>query len=250
MHPDERGIYVALLTAGAAIVLLGLYYTVMLVFYQKKRVKAYLSATKAEFTLLEAERVRISSDLHDGAGASITGIKLKLLSVQALNAEQKEIFTDINVLMEDLAVFIRTIAYEVQPLMVQHNSLESAIEELLIPFYQSGLYQISFLWQAEVRLVQPDTAFHIYRIAQEILNNIAKHAQASRIEISVSESRGDFCLSISDNGKGFSNPYPAKPGMGLRTIRMRADLLQALLSIDTKLKTGSVYVLQIPKKMI
>lgn len=246
MHADEGRIYVVILTAGGVIILLGLFYTIMMVMYQKKRVKAYLLATKGEFTLLEAERLRISSDLHDSAGSSLAGIKLKLSSIPSLNPAQREAIDTASVSIEDLATNLRTIAHELQPLMLQYHNLENAIEELLAPFYQSGHYAIEFAWTTDLQIRDPDTAIHIYRIVQEILSNIAKHADANRIDLLAYENKDHFCLSIADNGKGFGDPHQPKPGLGLRTMRMRADLLQSSLYIDTKLTAGCVCLLQIP----
>ncbi len=129
--------------------------------------------------------------------------------------------------------------------------MQAAIEELLVPLHQSGHYQIRYLWEAGSEPLQQEAATQLYRIVQEILNNIVKHAHASSINIHVYRERKKFCLSLQDNGTGFVAPIFNKyQGLGLGNIHARAEFLNAKLYLTTGANKGTWYVLEVPERVV
>ncbi len=82
-------------------------------------------------------------------------------------------------------------------------------------------------------------ATHLYRIAQEATGNAIKHAQAKSIVVSLKQSDGELTLTIKDNGRGFSRGSIAIEGMGLRIMEYRADMIGAMLRVDSTVGKGT-----------
>jgi signal transduction histidine kinase len=90
-----------------------------------------------------------------------------------------------------------------------------------------------------VLVENPTTATHLYRIAQEAMGNAIKHAQAKSIVVSLKQSDSELTLTIKDNGRGFSRERMVIEGMGLRIMEYRADMIGAMLRVDSAVGKGT-----------
>ncbi len=251
MHTDETRAYIALLTAGMTVVLLTIFCVVMIIRYQQKVVSAYLRSIEKEIRISEAERRQTASDVHDEMSARLLGIKLKLSSLHLADPHQHQLLQEANQAIDLLANRMRVFSHQMMSPVLERNRLQAAIEELLIPLRQSGHYQIRYLWEAGSEPLRQEAATQLYRIVQEILNNIVKHAQASQIDIYVYRERKKFCLSVLDNGTGFVTPMPGKyQGLGLGNIHARAEFLNAKVYLTTGINKGTQYLLEVPEKEV
>lgn len=185
----------------------------------------------------ERERERIGHELHDGLGQQLTGIAFlsKALS-QKLNAqalpEAKEA-SQIVAMINQAVSETRLLARGLQPVEVDANGLMSALEGLASNIEALFHIDCNFRCTAPVLLHDRNTANHLYRIAQEAVNNAVKHGKSKHISIELSAPRGRIQLIVRDDGAGI-DPCTADngPGMGLQIMRYRANLIGANLEIE------------------
>jgi signal transduction histidine kinase len=98
-----------------------------------------------------------------------------------------------------------------------------------------------------VLVENPTVATHLYRIAQEAMGNAIKHAQAKSIVVSLKQSDNELTLTIKDNGRGFSRTSMAMEGMGLRIMEYRADMMGAMLRVDSTIGKGTTVACRLRK---
>jgi PAS domain S-box-containing protein len=204
---------------------------------------------KLEQELLEIadrEQRRIGSDLHDDLCQRLAGIRfacdaLKKTIGKALPDEIArqigKIGTDVSEAIEHTRMLARGLA----PVALDAQGLVSALHELteVVP----KLFGVKCIYRGEENLAirDPLVATHLYRIAQEAINNALKHGHPSQMIVSLKRSDDKAVLTVEDNGAGFSPPEASKSteGMGLRTIAYRAGMIDAGLQIESSPGKGT-----------
>jgi signal transduction histidine kinase len=128
----------------------------------------------------------------------------------------------------------RMLARGLSPVALESNGLTSALQELTDGVKE--LFGVDYTFKTKGRVVVTDgmVATHLYRIAQEAINNALKHGAASRLLVSLKKIGDKVSLTISDNGAGFLIDSPQSRGMGLRTIAYRAGMIGAALEVRSK----------------
>jgi signal transduction histidine kinase len=195
----------------------------------------------------EEERRRISESLHNGVGQILYATKLHLdqinlnqtpLDLEKLwKAKQK---TD--QLLSDAIKETRKVSHELIPFLLQEYGLAVAITDSCQRFSQAGL-QIS-CYVLEDRLDKYEE-MAIFRITQELVNNIVKHSQASRARIEIYLEKEQIIIEAQDNGKGIDLEQPWK-GIGLNTIKDRVRLLEGTMQIDSVPGKGTLVSIVLP----
>lgn len=191
----------------------------------------------------ERERERIGHELHDGLGQQLTGIAfLSKALVHKLDAQKRPEASDASqiVAMINQAVSeTRQLARGLQPVEVEENGLMSALDGLASNI--EGLFHVDckFRCAAPVLLRDRNTANHLYRIAQEAVNNAIKHGKAAHISIELAAPRGRIQLVVSDDGVGIDEHSASSTGMGLQIMRYRANLIGADLAIASEPGNGT-----------
>lgn len=192
----------------------------------------------------ERERERIGHELHDGLGQQLTGIAFlsKALSrkLATQSAEEAAQATQIVTLINQAVSETRQLARGLQPVEVEENGLMSALEALAANIERLFHIQCKFQCNEAVLVKENAVANHIYRIAQEAVNNAIKHGKAKHISIELSAPQGRMQLSVHDDGMGF-HPYliGKNSGMGLQIMRYRAKMIGASLDIESDPGHGS-----------
>ena len=247
MHPEETRVYVAILTLSCLSIALVACYITLMIRHQQKNAAAYQYAMQEEMNLLEAQGSRMAADLHDGVNAGLIVAKLKLSLLSLQDEQQQLIVEEADACLANLSHTIRAISQQLMPLVLQQNGLKAAIEDLLGPLYECRRYEIYYHWEAGECPLPPETVLHLYRMIQEMLNNIVKHANASAIEISAENTQRRFSLTVADNVIGFSEASLSNsPGLGLRNITIRANLIQAKLYKNTDDGNGTCFRIEVP----
>jgi signal transduction histidine kinase len=183
----------------------------------------------------ESERRRIGHDLHDGLGQHLTGIALqaKLLNqrLSAADVPEAEQAARIAKLVNESIAWTRDLARGLSPLSLE-GGLPAALEELAAN--ASNLLGIRCTSQCEAPRVSlsRESVMHLYRIAQEAINNSVKHGKANRVEIGISADNGQIVMSVADNGTGLSEKTRSNPGIGLQIMEYRARMIGASLSVE------------------
>jgi two-component system, NarL family, sensor histidine kinase UhpB len=192
----------------------------------------------------EAERVGIARDLHDEVGQLLTGVLLHLNSIaEAVPTHRDEIDAAkqaVRVALDE----VRRISSELRPEMLEHLGLVSALTELSTTFARVSGLRVERQFEPALPKLSADTELALYRIAQEALTNVARHAAATKVTIALEHGPGSVVLSVSDNGCGFDGE-PQEQG-GLRSMRERALLIDGALAIKPGRRGGVEVRLEVP----
>jgi two-component system, NarL family, sensor histidine kinase UhpB len=169
----------------------------------------------------EAERRRIASGLHDEVGQVLTGVLLRLDDDETKQAVRQA--------LEE----VRRIARELRPEMLEQLGLVSALTELSRRFADSSGVRVDRQFATDLPPLSDDAELAVYRVAQESLTNIARHADASRVEIALQPGAESVVLRVADDGRGIPGPDAAALNghSGLRGMRERALLVGGALAI-------------------
>jgi two-component system sensor histidine kinase UhpB len=171
----------------------------------------------------EAERTRIARGLHDEVGQALTGVLLQLES----EGRSEEAKAAVRQALEE----VRRIARELRPEMLEHLGLVSALTELSRKFAdQSGL-RIERRFADDLPPLSDEAELAVYRIAQESLTNVARHANASRVEVALQRGAGSVVLRVVDDGGGMDDTAALNGHGGLRGMRERAMLVGGALAV-------------------
>jgi two-component system sensor histidine kinase UhpB len=221
--PEEGGLEVAELTRA---------FNEMLERLEAERRESGQRALRAQ----EAERLRIASGLHDEVGQVLTGVLLRLDDAETKEAVRQALDE------------VRRIARELRPEMLEQLGLVSALTELSRRFAESSGVTVERRFAGDLPPLSDDAELAVYRVAQESLTNIARHADASRVEIALEPGADSVVLRVVDDGRGIPVPdaFALNGHGGLRGMRERALLVGGALAIKRG-GTGGVEVrLEVP----
>jgi len=176
----------------------------------------------------EAERIRISGELHDGVLQRITSLTLRLGIVKYQVPADSEAKTSIMGLQQELigiGTDVRHVSHELHPALLHESGLPAALSSYCEEFSKVRGLPVSCKTDESVKELSPGAALCLYRIAQEALGNAAKHSKAKRVEVQLTRSDGRVCLLVSDDGVGCA-PGQTGNSRGLGLINMRERVLQ------------------------
>ncbi|HKI93288.1 MAG TPA: histidine kinase, partial [Gaiellaceae bacterium] len=197
----------------------------------------------------EAERVRIARGLHDEVGQVLTGVLLQLDSLtdanadpddRALRAERTR--QAVRRALEE----VRRIAQELRPALLEHLGLVSALTELARTFADQSGIAVKRRFAGGLPGLSEEGEIAIYRVAQESLTNVARHAGASRVELTLEPGAGSVVLRVIDDGVGIDAEAPQDGRGGLRGMRERAMLVGGVLAVKPARRGGVEIRLEVP----
>jgi len=201
-------------------------------------------------TAQEEERARIGRELHDGISQLVAALSLDVTNIKESLAEGKiEISRGLSRLKQRifrLANNIRELSHELHPAVLEHAGLVAALQSFCAEFRHREKITVGLKVGAVPKLKDPQAALSIYRIVQEGLQNIRKHARVKAAEVELSSSQKDrLVLRIHDKGAGF-DPAAARSGLGLTSIRERVHLLGGRLKINSAPGRGTELLIEVP----
>jgi PAS domain S-box-containing protein len=215
------------------------------------------SLTAQIFTTQETERRRLSLELHDELGQSLTALKLQLRAIaNSLRKDQKRLkqecmhmLTYINEVVED----VRRLSHDLSPSLLENMGLQAALHHLLENFRKFYLITENLDELHDIEDFLPAEAnIHIFRIFQEILTNIEKHSQATEVRVEVARSDRHLTYRIADNGRGMPSDVADRsggvPGLGLTAISERVYMLGGILEISSNENAGTEIKFTVPLK--
>jgi two-component system, NarL family, sensor kinase len=196
----------------------------------------------------------VSQEIHDNMGQllSVARINLNILEKELSETPQLKRISDTNILLGDVIKYIRMLSKGLNSDMLSTYGLRESIKFELKRIEQSAMISCLFTTEGEDYAIDAKKEIVIYRMMQEILNNILKHAEATEISIAMNYTPANFLLSISDNGKGFDQVEAvsrniADAGSGLRNLQKRAALVGAELKINSEPGQGTQIRINLPK---
>jgi len=185
----------------------------------------------------DEERAKIAQELHDGTSGSLYGIKLHLQFLKNNSTDASGIISKIEKQIDALSLEIKNITKKISPLTLKNFGLNSSINEYIID-YQLDTTSIEFNCGLGEERFANDLEANVFRIIQECITNILKHAQATTILIDLHKSDNYLQLKIEDNGKGILIA-PEHNGNGLSNILYRLQLLNGTIDIISKTHYGT-----------
>jgi signal transduction histidine kinase len=196
----------------------------------------------------ERERKRIAVDLHDGVGQTMSAAKINLSSLQKELAfetdEQKDVFEKIVGLVDESCKEVRSVSHSMMPNALLKSGLAAAIRNFIHQL-DSRVLQVDFYSEGLEENLGADKEVVLYRVIQECVNNVIKHASASRLQVALIKDEEGISVTIEDNGIGFERTAEST-GIGLRNIRSRTDYLKGTVEWDTAPGKGTVVSIHIP----
>ena len=252
---ERRRFWLAVALGGIGLVIVS---SVLLMQVQRRRARAANDASliaererglKAVLANTDAERKRIASELHDGVGQQLTGLKFRLEDIASRVTEKlpeqaanvKEILS----ITEDASRDVRTIAHSMMPRALGDLGLAPALNDMLQKsLTRPGMHHSFEHFGVEARL-PPDVEVGVYRIAQELVGNIIKHADARHVSVQLLKNKGHLVLIVEDDGRGI-DPANRSNGMGMLSINDRARSLHGTIDIASDQGSGTVATLRIP----
>jgi two-component system, NarL family, sensor histidine kinase UhpB len=193
----------------------------------------------------EAERGRIARGLHDEVGQVLTGVLLQLAAVsRTLAPERRRAVEETAEAVREALEEVRRISAELRPYMLDHLGLVSALTELSRTFASWSGVPLHHDFPDVLPPLAPEVGLALYRVAQESLTNVARHAEADTVRVSLRAFPSRVVLRIVDDGHGIEGV--AVPGGGTRGMRERAMLIGAHLTIGPAEPRGLEIRLEVP----
>ncbi len=216
------------------------------VVYRNKKNKIINNVIKLQSRIEgeEQERMRISHELHDGVNSQLTAVKSFMIAAQDKFSALKHLdeFNTAKQILSETATEIRNIAHSMAPGNLLNIGLASAIRTFCDKIFMANNIHYNFETAGDVSLIEQNLALNIYRIVQELCNNIVKHARATSVTIICSNLAQEVLLIVEDNGKGLSENYlQYSDGMGLKGVRERVAMFQGVLLIESEVNKNTTF---------
>jgi two-component system sensor histidine kinase UhpB len=197
--------------------------------------------------VLEGERRRISRELHDEVGQTLTGVMLQVEGLAATIPEElREQLDELRETARRGTEDVRRIASRLRPEALEDLGLQSALATLATSFGDQAGVRVERQLERGLRL-SDEQELVIYRVAQEALTNVARHARAEHVEVRLESSDDRTVLTVRDDGRGLE-PRALASSNGIRGMRERAMLIGADLSINGRPGRGTRVQLSIPTR--
>jgi PAS domain S-box-containing protein len=203
----------------------------------------------------ENERQMISRELHDTVAQDLSSTKINsegLLEYKSLTSGAREKISQISHDLHDTLMTIRDLSYYLKPPGLEKLGLVQPLYQFCKEFSEKNDVQVDFQAAGiENVSLSYDIKLNLYRLAQEGLNNVRKHAGAKKVAVKLVASFPDIILRIEDDGKGFDLKQrlaesPGEKRLGLRSMQERVRLIQGRMSIDSIVGKGTKVIIKIP----
>jgi len=202
----------------------------------------------------EEERAALSREVHDVLGQQLTSFKMDLhwlgRRLKDLPEEVKEKMKNISLAIDATIKTVRKIASELRPGILDDLGLVAALEWHSEEFENRSGIKVNFSSEINNVKIQPKIAIAIFRIFQELLTNVARHAKATEVNASLGIANKALCLKVTDNGQGFSKEkIEAKKTMGMLGMRERTLLLSGKYEVNSEPGKGTSTLITVPIDM-
>ncbi len=208
----------------------------------KEKERGFATVIKAS----EDERNRISKDLHDGIGQEMAALKMSInhLKDKETDDAKKEQIDKILKNCARSADEIRIISHQMMPRSLMENGLLEAIEYLLQSTFELSDIKYKFEYFDINQRFDERIEISLYRVLQELVNNIVKHANASEVNVLLSKQGNNLVFFVEDNGVGMQNK--SKRGHGVLNIKSRIDMIKGSINYQPTTNSGTTAIITIP----
>jgi two-component system, NarL family, sensor kinase len=251
MHQEEMTFYVKIILAIVMLTIIVFTFIISSIIHQKKIIRLNELLLKAEIDILEKERKRIAADLHDELGPILSSVKLYLNAIDTKEEEERIILLKATALLDNAISEIRQISRNLMPVALQDHELNDAVHQLVNHFIDSRSKSVRLTSEISGIHLDKNIEITVFRIIQEILNNIIKHSKATEIDLKLWVTGNLLKIRAEDNGIGFNQENVTGinaigSGLGLKNITSRVNLLNGKFQIDSVIGKGTEVNLEIP----
>jgi len=199
----------------------------------------------------EQERMRVARELHDDLGQALTALKMDVIGLLEKSRHSPDAAPMVDRILRTIdatVTAVQRISSELRPSVLDDLGLFAAIESEAQLFEERTGIECEVSLPSEPPEVEKASATAIYRIVQEALTNVARHSDATRVEIRVRERADELFLEIRDDGRGIAPAQVADPAsLGLAGIRERADILGGTALIEGVAGRGTIVSIRLPR---
>lgn len=205
-------------------------------------------ASIAVFTAQEEERKRISKDLHDGVGQQLSGVKMAFQKVSkelaSIAPEKASDINKISQIVSESADEVRAISHQMMPKALLELGLIQALEDMLSKSLSINNINYEFEHFGIEQRLEERIEISVYRVAQELINNIIKHSGSTYVSLQLFKNAGKLVFIVEDNGNGIQ---PSKgDGHGLLNMKSRINSVHGELNLEPSPKSGTLATIRIP----
>ncbi len=250
---ESKNLWIGVIASGAAVLVLlftGLYRNYRhKQTMQENRIRILQQAhevdhLKAMMKGEEKERVRLARELHDGIGGMLTAMKMSLGKARSRFPQLSTVpaVGDVMKMLEDTTAEVRKTAHNLMPDVLIKHGLEDALLIYCARISAGGVLQVDVHVHLETEQLDKGVELFLYRIAQELIQNVVKHAHADQAILQIMQKEGRISIVVEDNGTGF-DPDEESEGVGLQNLRYRVQALEGLLSVmSAKGRSTTIYI--------
>ncbi len=222
---------------------------------EKQKAQALLDSHELRFNQArlegqEKERTRIAKDLHDRLGSMLSMVKVHYKSVEeqldTLKDTNQKQYEKANTLLDEACEEVRKIANDINSGTLSKFGLIAALEDLTMSLNESKHITADLTIHGIDTQLDADTEIEIYRIIQELIHNILKHAFAKEVSIQLLQGEKGLNIMVEDDGVGFMYDTENITGMGLKNVASRVEKLEGELQVDSTLNNGTTIMIDIP----
>lgn len=221
---------------------------------EKERLSSLIEAQKdahmkALMQAQDSERKRIASDLHDSLGSLLSSVRLRFNGLQndffQKVPEKEQRFNDSLKLLDEAIEELRQISHNMVPVSLSRFGLRSALQSFVAQVTASGQLDVDLqILGLEGRLAE-EMEVRVYRICQELVQNVIKHAQATHVRIQIILHKDSLNLMVEDNGIGLNKERMTR-GFGFGTVQSNVDLFKGTLEIESQPGRGCLVLIDLP----
>ena len=215
---------------------------------QKEIIQQQRMATAAIILAEENERNRIGTDLHDGIGQMVSAAKMNLSVLDGdldfSNQMQKEKFNNVIKMLDESCGEIRAVSHQMMPLAMFDSSVSEAVQTF-VQRIDKNLIAVDYYTDGICKLSKEKESI-LYRILQENINNVIKHAKATTLSISIHHTDTETAVTVEDDGIGFDRSNLKNDGIGLSNIQSRVNFLGGDIEFDSRPGAGTLVSMHIP----
>ena len=194
--------------------------------------------SKFKFNLIDRRNKQLSSELHDSVSSKLSVVRFKLL-----HSSEKSV--EVIGLLDNIIENVREISHGLYSPTIEYVGLIDAIRDFLSPLHRAINIKIYNLHEYTYK-INKKTELFLFRIFQEVINNVLKHSRADNVSVYIRFSKKNISILIKDNGVGFLYNSINKKGIGLKNIKYRAKKLKASYKFKTEINKGTRFIISAP----
>lgn len=201
----------------------------------------------------EQERKRLGADLHDGIGQVLSAIALQVSQVKETADKEnyqviREDLSTLNTNLQDAIKEVRNISHDLMPDVLESFGMREAIKQTCSVLQERAGIKVTFSHFDLDDTYEQAVELNMFRIAQELLTNVHKHAKCTKVHVSLMDHGDMISLSVEDDGVGFDKEKESI-GIGLRNIQSRVNMMGGEVDVESSRNSGSLINIEIPKKV-